>query len=492
MRYIFLHILFFIGLSASAQPSGTLTLDLERTVQLANDSSLSAFRAKNMYMASYWQHRTFSAERLPSITLNMTPLRYNRNIISRYDSEQNIDIYRQQQQLYSSGNISVRQHFDPTGGTFFVDTDLSYMRNFGEHTFSQFNSRPFRIGYEQNLVGFHRFRWEKRIEPLRFERAKQELISQLEETAETAAGHFFNVAMAQAEYELAVEAKANAERMYQIGEERHKIAAIGQHDLLTLRLDRVNAQNSLQTAEMQLNRAMSALASFLNLDKNTKIEVRLPDYPQEFFISVEEALIYARQNNPRYIESQQQLLESEREVDRRRREAMFNVGVSASVGFNQVAGAFRDVYRNPLQQDIVMLTLSVPLVDWGVGRGRYNMARNNLNIAQLSVQQNENNLEQDIIMTVGDFTVQQQMIRSVIEAVELARMAYEQTQERFIIGTVDINSLTLSTTRRQTAQQNYIRALQNYWQSYYKIRRLTLFDFERGRNIEVDFNRIGN
>ena len=77
-------------------------------------------------------------------------------------------------------------------------------------------------------------------------------------------------------------------------------------------------------------------------------------------------------------------------------------------------------------------------------------------------------------MTVGDFIMQQQMIRSAEEAVELAKVAYEQTQERFIIGKADISSLTLSTNRRQEAQRNYIAALKNYWQSYFKLRKLIL------------------
>lgn len=467
-----------------------ITLDLQRTVQLANDSSLSAFRAKNMYMASYWEYRTFKANRLPSLTLYMTPLRYNRDFTRRYDSEQNIDVYRQQQSLYTHGNLAAQQNFDLTGGTFFADTELGYIRNFGDQARSQFNSVPIRVGYRQDLIGYNRFRWEKKIEPLKFEKAQKELVAQLEETAETAAGYFFDLAMAKAEHELAKENKNNTEKLYQIGEEKHKIASIGQADLFTLKLDRVNAQNSLQNAEIRLKRAMFALAAYLNLDKNTKIDIRLPDYPKELIISVDDALMYARQNNPRYLESAQQLLLSEQQLDKTKKESMFNASLTASVGFNQVAATFRDVYRNPLQQDIVGLTLSVPLVDWGVRKGRYNMAKNNLNIAQLTAQQNEIRLEEDVIMTVGDFTVQQQMIRSAEEAMELAKMAYEQTQERFIIGKADINSLTLSTNRRQEAQRNYIAALKNYWQSYFKIRKLTLFDFENKKPIEVSFNDI--
>lgn len=469
-----------------AQSSNTIRLDLAQTVQLANDSSLSAFRAKNMYMASYWEYRSFRAERLPSLTLYMTPLSYNRDFTRRYDSEQDIDIFRQQQSLYTYGNIAAQQNLDITGGTFFVDSELGYIRNFGSMMNSQFTSVPIRVGYRQDLIGYNRFKWEKKIEPIKFEKAQKELIAQLEETAETAAGYFFDLAMAQAEMELAIENNENTERLYKIGEEKHKIASIGQADLFTLKLDRVNAQNALQNADINLKRATFALASFLNLDKNMKIDISLPAYPEEMVIVVDDALMYAKQNNPRYLESKQQILQSEQQLDKTKRESMFNAGLSASVGFNQVAETFRNVYRSPLQQDIVSFTLSIPLVDWGVRKGRYNMAKNNLNIVQLSAQQNETSLEEDVIMTVGDFSIQQHMIRSAEEAVELARVAYEQTQERFIIGKADINSLTLSTNRRQQAQRNYIAALKSYWQSYFKIRRLTLFDFERNREITVD------
>jgi outer membrane protein TolC len=292
--------------------------------------------------------------------------------------------------------------------------------------------------------------------------------------------------MAQAEYDLSKENLINSERLYRIGEEKHKIASIGQTDLLTLKLDRVNAENSLQNAEIQLNRAMFALASYLNMDKNTHIRISLPDYPKNMDISVDEALVHAKENNPRYLESKQNILELSQALDRTKKESMFNVGLSASVGFNQVAETFRNVYLHPLRQDIVALTLSVPLLDWGVRKGRYNMAKSNLNIAELTTQQNELRLEEDVIMTVGDFVVQRQLIKSAEEAMELAKLAYEQTQERFIIGKADINSLTLSTNRRQQAQRNYVSALKNFWQSYFKIRQLTLYDFEKGGPIRVN------
>lgn len=492
--FLIITLLFLLGIVTNnklqAQTRDTLTLDLQSTVRLANDSSLSAFRAKNMYMASYWEYRSFKAARLPSLTLHMTPLRYNRDFTRRYDSQQDVDVYRQQQSLYTYGNLAAQQNFDLTGGTFFIDTELGYFRNYGDQEQSQFNSVPIRIGYRQDLLGYNRFKWEKKIEPLKFERAKKELISELEQTAENASVYFFELAMAQAEYELAKENVTNTQKLYGIGEEKHKIASIGRADLLTLKLDRVNARNSFQNAEIRLNRAMFALAAYLNLDKNTKIKLELPDYPEDMTVLVGDALMYAKENNPQYLESEQRILESKQVLDKSRKESLFNASLSASVGFNQVAETFRDVYSSPLQQDIVGLTVSIPLIDWGVRKGRYNMAKNNLNIVELSAQQDELRMEEDVIMTVGDFMVQQQMISSAKEAMELANMAYEQTQERFIIGKADINSLTLSTNRRQEAQRNYVGSLRNYWQSYFKIRKLTLFDFEKGEPIEIAFDNL--
>jgi outer membrane protein TolC len=129
-------------------------------------------------------------------------------------------------------------------------------------------------------------------------------------------------------------------------------------------------------------------------------------------------------------------------------------------------------------------------VDWGVRKGRANMARNNLNVTKISIQQKELSLEQDVIMTVNDFNIRQNLISSAEEALNLATMAYNITKERFIIGKADLSSLTLSLNRQNTAQRNYISTLRDYWLSYYKLRKLTLFDFLGQEILTEQFDRI--
>lgn len=460
-----------------------LRLNLQRTIAMANDSSLEAFRTENMYLAGYWEYRSYRANRLPSLTLNMTPAQYNRDFTKRYDSENNVDVYRSQRNFYAYGNLAIQQNFDLTGGTFFLDTELAYLRSFGENRSTQYTSVPVRLGYSQSLLGYNAFKWERKIEPLKYEKVKKVFIYNTENVSEQATAYFFALAMAQAEYGLAKDEVASSDTLYKMGMQRHRIASVSQADLLTLKLDHLNARNRLQNAAIDMKRAMFSLASFLNMPKDTEIELDLPGRPRDMLISVDEALVYARENNPQFLELRQNILEAERNVDKTKRESRFNASINASIGYNQTANTFNDVYHKPMRQELVAVNVTIPIVDWGVRKGKHNMARNNLNVVKTSAKQSEISIEEEVTMTVSDFNIQQSLIISAEEALELSILAYNETRQRFVIGKTDINSLTLSLNRQQDAQRNYISALQNYWLNYYKIRRLTLHDFVGGMSL---------
>ena len=69
-----------------------MELTLDKAIALAADSSLEAFRMKNLFLSGYWEYRTYQAGRLPSLTLDLTPAQYYRDITRRYDSEGDVDV----------------------------------------------------------------------------------------------------------------------------------------------------------------------------------------------------------------------------------------------------------------------------------------------------------------------------------------------------------------------------------------------------------------
>jgi outer membrane protein TolC len=177
-------------------------------------------------------------------------------------------------------------------------------------------------------------------------------------------------------------------------------------------------------------------------------------------------------------------LEAERELEKSRK-SVFDASISASVGFNQVADNFGGAYGNPLRQDMVSIGLTVPVLDWGVRKGRINMAKSNLAVRKLSVQQKKQNIEQELISTIDNFNNQRRLLGSAQEVLTLASDSYRINRKRFIVGKVDMSTLSFSLERYKDAQRNYVNSLKYYWGSYYKIRKLTLYDFEKKKNLSA-------
>ena len=480
----------FLLVAASMFPQSVIRLTLDDAIAIASDSSLTAFRHRNMYQRSYWEYKVYKAERLPGLSLDLSP-RYYRAITQRYDSNQDADVYREQQMFSLSSSLGATQNIDLLGGTIYMNTDLSYMRNFGDSKSTQYSSVPLQVGYRQDLIGYNAFKWDKKIEPLKFEKAKKQFVYNMESVSEEVTAYFFDVAMAQADYDLALENCYNTDTLYTIGKRRFEIASISQADLMTLRLDKINAHNSLKNAEIAIKKAMTALANYLGLPKESHIETILPSHPGEIQVDIQDAIREASQNNYELLEKRQGVVEAEKNYDKAKKEALFSASFNASVGFNQVAESLADAYKQPLQQDMMSISLSVPLLDWGIRKGKKKLAWNDLEEARFSERQKEISLEEEVAITVRDFNVQQEMIVSAEEAEALGGKAYQQTLQRFIIGKADVNALTLSRNRQQEARKNYISALHNYWQNYYKIRKVTLYDFVKGYKLteHFDFNK---
>ena len=249
-------------------------------------------------------------------------------------------------------------------------------------------------------------------------------------------------------------------------------------------MDKITTYNTLQSVELALKDARFAFLTFLNLDRGKEYSLDLPENTEDIFIPIDNALLYIQNNNPDYLGYQQEILEGEREVEKSRK-SVFDASISASVGFNQVADHFGGAYDNPLRQDIVSIGLTVPVLDWGVRKGRINMAKSNLAVRRLSVQQKKQNIEQELISTIDNFNNQRRLLGSAHEVLTLANDSYRINRKRFIVGKVDMSTLSFSLERYKEAQRNYVNSLKHYWGSYYKIRKLTLYDFEKKKNLSA-------
>jgi hypothetical protein len=483
---------FFAGLLLSlfATTNGQTQFTLDDAIRIASDSSLAAFKAQNLYLSSYWEYQTYMAQKKPTLSLNTTPFDYNRALNKVYNSELNINQYIEQQYIYSYANASITQPLTLTGGDFYFDTELSRLQNFGSDKYTQFSTVPFRIGFSQPVLGYNTFKWQKKIEPVKYEKAQKSYIQSVESISIQVVDYFFDLLVARSKVVMAGTNLANADTLFGIGQKRLGIASLSLADVLTLKVDVLNARNNLAEAKKQLKNAQFTFYSYLRLNEQTLFNLSIPDTLAEFQVNFEGALQQAQQDNPDILNYQQQLLESASDLEKTRRQSLWNASISASYGLNQQSPALFGAYQNPLDQQRATISLTVPIVDWGQRKGKINMAKRNFEVTKLTMEQAAIDFRQQIMIAVTNFNMQYDIVKSAHETQMVAKQAYEITKQRFLIGKADVNSLGLALNRQDQANLDYLGALRSYWKYYYTLRQLTLYDFKNKKTLSQNMDKI--
>lgn len=479
-------ILLIILFSAGINAQDSLKLSLAQVLETAEKTSLDAFRNKNMYLADYWSYRSFRASRLPSLDLNFRPVDFRRTTIKRYDSGQDIEVYREQQTFESYANLSLTQNVPLTGAKIYLDSDLSRLINVGDNDLTTFSATWARIGIVQPLLGYNRFKWEKKLAPLKFEKAKKEYLQNMQNTKIKVLQLYFGLLLAKTHKEIALANMAASDTLYNIGKKKFKILSVQREELLDLELAKFNAEIEAVKARQDEEKANFNLASFLGMDKNTVIAAQVPNIYSNLEINIDSALQKAINNNPEILQIQQARIEADRDLDKAVKENRFSMDLTASFGLNQYGNEIQDAYNNPLDQQIVLFGIKVPLLDWGNRKGKKLMAEKNKEVVYIEQEQKLKDFEQNILLKVMDFNLQGRLVESARRANLIAQESYRLTKKRFLSGQADVLKINTAMQARQNAREKYINSIYTYWQFYYEIQKLTIYDFMNNKNIEMN------
>ncbi|MEO9572287.1 MAG: TolC family protein [Polaribacter sp.] len=478
----------------SAQKKETLSIPqnitLNDVLKLAGKNSLDIFKAKRNYGVNYWEFRSYKSSLLPKIDFTTRPFTFNSALIERYDSEQNIDVYRQQQTINSFANLSISQDIRATGTSVFLNSSFNRLENFGDFETKSYNATPVRIGLVQPIMAFNRFKWEQKTAPLEFQKAKQDFLYELQTINLKAVNLFFNWALASKKVAIAEENKTTAKKLFNIGKQRYALIAIERDQLLNLELDVYNANTNLTQNQQALQKATAALKLFLRDKLPTGAMPTLPELISDLSINLNKAIDLAYKNNPDILNLKIKKIEALRNLDQVVKNNRFDLSLTASYGLNQQADTFVDAYGRFLDQQNVSIQFSIPVLDWGERKGKIKTAIMNKEVVDIELQQNEETYKQDITQNVLDFNIQHELVLGALRTNEISKESYHLTEKRFLSGSVDFLNLTSSRKAWQQANENYIQALQSYWALYYKVQQLTLYNFIDNTPLLQDFKTI--
>lgn len=480
---------FCLTITSKVNAQTDRVLNLDEVIQMAKTNSPRAIMARHTFRSSYWSYRSFKANYLPSLNLQSTPFDMNRSYQS-ITLDDGTDNFVERSSYSNSGSLELSQRIAPTGGDLFVNSSLERVELLTGDKSTTYLIAPVRVGYRQPLVTFNPYRWDRQIEPLKYKEAERNLLTTLEDISRTAVSYFFELALAQINKEISESNFYNNDTLYKISQGRYNMGTIAKDELLQMELSFLTSRKAFNEADLNLRIAGFRLKSFLGITTDATIRLIVPKEIPNSKINVDTALSRAQANNPRMISMDRRRIEANRDVAQARAENLFNANLTATVGLNKYSKNLSNPVSDLENSQMVSVGISIPILDWGVGRGKYEMAKSQRELSLITIDQELVDFEQEVFLEVARFNMQDEQLLIAAKSDTIAQIRYEITKQRFKVGKVSILDLNTALSEKDVARRDYMSALRDFWSNYYRIRGYTLYDFIKNEPISVDFKML--
>ena len=480
MRGLTFSVLLTTGLAARAAAQQPITL--QQAIELALKQGYAAKAAVATRDAARYRDHVFYSRLLPQLSLGGTMPSYNHSIISVLQPD-GTTLFKPQNQTNASLNATLSQKLPVLGGDFFVSSSLARLSVTGDNTFHSWTSTPVSFGLRQDLLRPNASAWDQREQPLRQELAERTYLESREDIALNTSNLFFDVYSARVTLANQIKNAATNDTLYTLNKGRYEVGKIGENDLLQSELALLRARTSLDGARLEYDRAAAALRLALNLPAGAPVELDVSLTVPEFDADTGKAVNEAMRNRASVSDVALQDVQARRRVTEARLSNWAGASVTASYGFNATAPNASEVYSNLTNAQQLALTVSLPLWQWGAHSEGVQAAKadqeRTANLTQSTLQQTT----QDAYFAALQLSQARRNLALSLKADTVAGKRFDVALNRYIIGRIAIDNLYLAQSEKDQAVTQAVQSLRGYWQAYFRLRRMTLFDFEKGEAI---------
>ena len=104
--------------------------------------------------------------------------------------------------MQNQASLSLTQNIGPTGGTISLNSDITHEIDL-ENDNTKYITSPLNIMLTQPIFRYNELRWQKKIEPMKYEEARKTYLRDVENVRMQAVQNFFGLALAQINREIA-------------------------------------------------------------------------------------------------------------------------------------------------------------------------------------------------------------------------------------------------------------------------------------------------
>ena len=467
-------------------------MTLQQAISVARANSVQALEARQEFISVYWSWRAYQASRLPSLHLYGNLGNFNRSLTLLQSPDDGSMRYVGSFNMQNGMGLQARQNIPFTGGTLTVYTDLNRIDQFGTDARVTWYSQPVTISYQQPLFAYNQFKWDKLIEPKAYETGRKKYVEAMEQISLQAVTAWFKLLKARQTQSTARTNYDYTVKMRDVAAERLRLGTVNRDEYLQLDLRVLNDSIALNESSIRVREARMELNSLLGFDELAEIEPVVDEALPSIVLDYETVLEKCLANSSFSLNNEISLLEARSAVEKAKAQRGVTMNLNARFGLSKSGVALPEAYRHPLDQEVFGLSFSIPVFDWGQGKGRVEKAKAAQQVVVAKVQQDENDYRRKIFTAVAQFNHQRGQCEVSRRAAAVSAERYTLVMDRFRAGSATVLELNTARNESDAALNQHLTDLGNFWIYYYTLRQYALFDFIGGEDIALDENELSS
>lgn len=449
---------------------------LEEALRIAENNSPSMKRTRLNLVRSQENLNAQNAALKSQFSLSLNPIGYNQNrefndLISEWNSTRTTESY---------GTFTIAQPIKWTDAVISLNNRFGYKDSYSEYsdkTTKGFSNR-LSLNLDQPLFTYNRTKLQLKELQLALENAQLNYAIQLLSLERTVAQAFYSVYQQQQSLDIAKQAYDNMLKSYEISKNKADAGLVAREEIFQAELNLASSKSDYENSQVSFENAKDEFKVLIGMSLYDDLTV-LPNIEVDTVgVDISFAIDQGLKNRMELRQSQISIETSQFDLIQTKALNEFKGSLGLSVGLFGDNEKFGNVYESPTDNESVSLSLTIPLWDWGERKSRIKATEANIESANISFEEEENDIILGVRKVYRNLLNLQNQIDIALQNVTNAQLTYDLNLERYKNG--DLTGMDLSIYQNQLSQKqlSYTNSLISYKLELLNLKIQTLYDFE--------------
>lgn len=491
----------WLSLSSSAYAQQVMELTFDQSLEIAMQQAYAFQSQETGFQSDYLRLVSAEASLKSNASMSFLLPSFDQSITEQYSFSTDSYRFVDSQRLRFQATMRVNQPLI-TGGNFSLNANLYHLNQYGK---SQKYVGRLYLAFEQPIL-------QPNEQKNNIERARMSLTNTQFRHATTRlstissqSGIFYDLFRFQNQIDLKEEIFKQYSDIYTQAEERNRAGTLDNNELLQLQIDLENLGSDLLRLRADRQNREATFKQNIGLDQESGVKAIAELNIVPLSVTLEEAKNRGLENRIEMRTFAFQIRNQEMSIDRVKSNGRIKGEIKITFGFdNSVDGdlffngnnpfygssyyfnPLRNIFQNYDKTRSIVLTLSMPVLDWG--RNAAELEEEYISFERL--KNSQINTARNIVKEITDayYTLEETKERLVVtkDTQANAQTVYDLSVTQFNEGQISAQDLRLAKNAFISSIDNYLNAYVEYRSAVINLTRQTMWDFQNEISITDD------